>query len=218
MSALRYRFHTRELGEYDIHYRALRDRNQYEDLGGEAEAVGISPASWPLFGVVWQAGEVLAKLMVSYEIGSRRILEVGCGVGLASLLLNKRHANITATDIHPAARRNLQFNTRLNNDRDIPFLRTAWEDPRLEQAGLFDLIIASDVLFEPDHADKLSAFIDRYAEARCEVVLVDGGRGLGPRFTRRMQALGYQHRQLLGIDPLSNPESYKGKIQRYRKG
>ena len=218
MKALRYRFQTREFGNFDIHYRALRNRQEYDDRGGEAEALGISPASWPLFGVVWQSGEVLAKLMADYDIDNRRILEVGCGVGLASLVLNKRLADISATDIHPSANRNLRYNTRLNDDRDIPFLRTAWEDSRDQRFGLFDLIIASDVLFEPDHAGKLAAFIELYAKAQCEVILVDAGRGLGPGFTRGMEANHYSRERLDDIAPFTDPDSFRGKIQRYRRG
>lgn len=218
MRDLRYRFQTRDFGEYDIHYRALRNRQEYDDRSGEAEALGISPASWPLFGVVWQSGEVLAKLMADYDIANRRILEVGCGVGLASLVLNKRLADISATDIHPSANHNLRYNTRLNNDRDIPFLRTAWEDRRDDDFGLFDLIIGSDVLFEPDHAEKLAEFIELYARPTCEMVLVDAGRGLVPAFTRGMQAHHYTRERLDDIAPFTDPDTFKGKIQRYRRG
>ena len=217
MSALRYRFHTRELGDHDIHYRALRSKQEYDDSDGEAAALGISSASWPLFGVVWQAGEVLAKLMAEYDIGDRRILEVGCGIGLASLVLNKRLVDISATDIHPHARRNLHFNTQLNEDRHIPFLGTAWEDERDEAFGQFDLMIGSDVLFEPDHAVKLAHFFELYARPTCEVILVDAGRGLCNEFSRCMEANGYSQERLDDIAPFTKPESFTGRIQRYRR-
>ncbi len=217
MTALRYRFQTREFGEHDIHYRALRNRQEYEDAGGEAEALGISSASWPLFGVVWQSGEVLAQLMSGYDIQARRILEVGCGVGLASLILNKRLADISATDIHPSANRNLLYNTRLNDDRDIPFLRTAWDDERDEDFGQFDLMICSDVLFEPDHATKLAHFIELYARPRCEVILVDAGRGLRPAFERLMEGSGYLQERLDDIAPFTDPQKYRGRILRYTR-
>lgn len=217
-STLRYRFHTREIGDFDIHFRTLRDRQQFEDIDQEAENLGVSPASWPLFGVVWQAGEVLAQLMAEYEIGNKRILEVGCGVALASLVLNKRGADISATDYHPSAERYLDFNTTLNGDAKIPFLRTAWEDLPDQGFGLFDLIIASDVMFEPDHTDKLVAFIELYAQPQCEVLLADAGRGYGNRFTRGMAGLGYNNEQLTSIAPFTNAADFKGKIQRYRRG
>jgi predicted nicotinamide N-methyase len=122
---LRYRYQTIELCGHDIHFRSLRDRRQYEDELGEAEMIGISSASWPIAGLVWPSEEVLAELMADYPIEGRRILEVGCGIGLACLLLNERHADISATDIHPNCGDNLQHNTQLNNGQHIPFLRTA---------------------------------------------------------------------------------------------
>ena len=156
--------------------------------------------------------------MSGYDIDRRRVLEVGCGVGLASLILNKRQADISATDIHPDANRNLRYNTQLNDDRDIPFLRTAWEDDRDEDFGLFDLLICSDVLFEPDHAEKLAHFIDLYALPTSEVILVDAGRGLRPQFDRRMAVNNYACERLADIAPFTEPEKYKGKIQRYWRG
>ncbi|MGD8802761.1 MAG: histidine kinase, partial [Gammaproteobacteria bacterium] len=57
MFSLRYRYQTIELNGIDIHLRTLRDRQQYNDIDGIAEKLGISPASWPLFGVVWPSGE-----------------------------------------------------------------------------------------------------------------------------------------------------------------
>jgi len=180
--------------------------------------MGVSPASWPLFGVVWQAGEVLAQLMAAYDIDSRRILEVGCGVGLASLVLNKRQADISATDIHPSAQKHLNYNTDLNGDARIPFLRTGWEDEPHEKFGLFDIIIASDVMFEPNHSENLVKFIEYYAKPKCEIILADAKRGYGNEFTRRMAELEYAEEMLEVIAPFTNPENYKGSVRRYRRG
>ena len=68
MSSLRVRYQTIEFGEVDIHLRTLRDNQEFQDKDGEAEKLGISSASWPLFGVVWDAGKVLAHHMCDYDI------------------------------------------------------------------------------------------------------------------------------------------------------
>ena len=173
----------------------------------------------PVLALGTDAGTVIQnQAMATYDIGDRRILEVGCGVGLASLVLNKRLADISATDIHPGAKGNLRYNARLNKDRDIPFLRTAWEDSRDDTFGLFDLIICSDVLFEPDHAEKLADFIQVYARQKCEVVLVDAGRGLGNKFTQLMEANDYTCERIEDIDPFTEPDFFRGRIQRYTRG
>ena len=51
----------------------------------------------------WDSSQVLARLMVDFNIEGKRILELGCGMALSSLLLNRRGGDITATDYHPQA-------------------------------------------------------------------------------------------------------------------
>jgi methylase of polypeptide subunit release factors len=53
--------------------------------------------------VIWPSGEVLAHLIFEYEVKGLKVLEVRCGIGLASFALNHRLADITATDYHPEA-------------------------------------------------------------------------------------------------------------------
>jgi predicted nicotinamide N-methyase len=128
--------------------------------------------------------------MDGYDIAGKRILEVGCGIGLASLVLNSRGANITATDHHPEARNFLAENVRLNGGPAIPFVRTGW-DERPTELGRFDLIVGSDLLYEENSVELLSAFIDQHVSTPCEVLIVDPGRGWQQSFSRRMEELGF---------------------------
>lgn len=215
MSAIQYQYQTMAFGSYHIHFRSLKDRLQFEDDNGEAEDLGISSASWPIAGMVWPSGEVLAELMASYDVDNRRILEIGCGIGLASLVLNERLADITASDIHPSADANLQHNAQLNNKRAIPFLRSSWDDDRDLSFGDFDLIIGSDLLYERDHFESLANVIKNYAKQECEVIVIDAGRGYGRKFTTCMEELGFVRNQLESSVSYTEPEKYKGKIFRY---
>src|SRR5690606_9671466 len=47
--------------------------------------LGISSAQWGLFGQVWPVGTLLAEAMDTAEVEGKRILELGCGIGLPSL-------------------------------------------------------------------------------------------------------------------------------------
>lgn len=191
---LRYRYQTIEFGKTDIHVRTLRDNLQYEDTDDVAAKLGISSATWPLFGVLWASGEILARIMHTHEIKGKRILEVGCGIGLASLVLNKRLADITATDYHPEVENYLLVNTKLNETDAIPFMRTGWDDEETN-LGLFDMIIGSDLLYESVHADSLSEFINQHAKPQCEILLIDPGRKHHARFSKNMVSHGYSHSQ-----------------------
>lgn len=216
MSSLRFRYQTLEFGDTDIHVRTLRDRQQYADLDDVALNLGISSASWPLFGVIWDSSAVLAHLMFDYEIEGKRILEVGCGMALSSLVLNNRDADITATDHHPEVESFLEKNVKLNDGKTIPFTRSDWADND-SNMGKFDLIIGSDLLYEQDHIELLSSFIDQHTKPLCEVIIVDPGRGQHARFSKKMVSLGYIHSQSKpeNVNYLEKP--FKGQVLRYTR-
>ena len=194
MDSLRVRYKTFEIGQFDIHVRMLRDTLQYDDKNDIAEKFGICSAAWPMFGIVWPSSEVLANLMLKYYVEGKRILEVGCGIALASMVLNQRFANITATDYHPEAEKFLDYNTALNEAPEIPFFRTGWDEIE-NNLGFFDIIIGSDLLYERGHSASLSRFINRHAKKHCDVIIVDPGRGNHRSFTKKMERLRFLCKQ-----------------------
>lgn len=216
MAALRFRYQTIEIEDIDIHVRTLRDNQQFSDPDGIASSLGISSAIWPLFGIVWDSGEVLAHLMLDYEVEGKRILEVGCGIGLASLVLNHRLADITATDYHPEAESFLRENVKLNNGPVIPFIRTAWGDEKSSLGG-FDLIIGSDLLYERGHAIDLSKFINSHSKLHCEVIIVDPGRGQSAKFSKEMTEFGYDLSEDETCRPDFLSDKGNGKILHYHR-
>lgn len=132
--------------------------------------------------------------MADYDIDGLRILELGCGLGLSSLLLNQRGADITATDYHPEAEGYLEINTCLNGGETIPFIRTGWEDADSD-LGTFDLIIGSDVLYESEHYSQLASFVDAHSNAASTTIIVDPGRKQHARFSKVMVSNGFTHSQ-----------------------
>lgn len=217
MPDVRVRYTTIEIGDMDIHVRLLRDILQFNDKGGVAQRLGISSAAWPISGVIWPSEKVLAHLMIDYQIKGRRILEVGCGIALASLVLNQRLADITATDHHPETEGFLGYNTSLNNGRIIPFVRTGWANSAGNGLGNFDLIIGSDLLYEEEHVDLLATFINQHSRSHCKVVIVDPGRGFHAKFTRKMAGLGYAHFQEKPETKAYPDKKFKGWILTYSR-
>ena len=216
MTKPRLSYQTVEFGKIDIHLCTLRNRQEFHDPVGVAESLGISSAQWPIFGVVWPSSKVLAHYISDYNTGSKRILEIGCGMALASLLLNKQHADITATDYHPEAGIFLARNALLNEDEPISYKQVAWGDTE-DDLGLFDLIIGSDLLYEEQHIALLANFIEDHSNQTCEVVIVDPGRGRKNKLSARMIEFGYSsseekpsHTDYLG-------EEFKGHILKFSR-
>ncbi len=154
--------------------------------------------------------------MLNMDIAGKRILEVGCGIGLPSLMLSMRGADITAIDHHPCAEEFLERNSQLNDSSPIPFFCSSWADLDSE-IGLFDMIIGSDLLYEREHVDQLSAFIDCYSRAESKTIIVDPGRFLHSRFSHEMTTLGFS---LAQSKPEAGPyldRPFKGKILTYER-
>lgn len=68
------------------------------------------------------------------------MLKAGCGIGLSSLVLNRRMTNMTATIYHPEAGTLPRQKSDLKRDRKTPFIRSGWNHGDCEP-DRFDLII-----------------------------------------------------------------------------
>lgn len=217
-------------GVADLVVRSLLDRQQYADPLGEADLLGISSAAWPLFGLVWPSGRLLAQHFAARPVdAAERVLEVGCGLALASLVGHRRGADVTASDCHPLAGAFLAENVRLNGLAPMKYRHGHWSRPETAHAleapgarpqvrGRFELIIGSDLLYERDDSGALAGFIGRHACAAAEVWIVDPDRGNRAAFNRRMAELGF------GLDEArldraatNDLPAYKGRLLTFRR-
>jgi predicted nicotinamide N-methyase len=215
-------------GAAPLRIRSLLDNQQFADPLGAALALGISSAAWPMFGVLWPSSRQLAARMAARLLDpGERILEVGCGLALASLVSHRRGADVTASDSHPLAGAFLLENLRLNGLPPLPYRHGDWaattEAIALDDAasparvqGRFGLIIGSDVLYERDDTGLLPAFIERHALPAAEVLIVDPNRGNRAGFNRRMALAGFalDETDLGGFDA-GGLAGYKGRLLRY---
>ncbi|MCX7033137.1 MAG: methyltransferase [Arenimonas sp.] len=207
---------TLRFGGSDYRIRALSDRQQFADPHGAAERAGISSANWCLFGQVWPSGRVLAQAMSSFDVAGKHILELGCGLGLSSLVLNRRKADITASDHHPLAEEFLTYNAALNGLPVPAYLDIAWTLPQPD-LGKFDLIIASDVLYERGHAEQLSRLLALHAKPEAEVLITDPGRGNSGAFTTAMKLQGYRVDEVRSAFDDGDVAPFRGRLLSYRR-
>lgn len=207
---------TITVNDADYSIRSLEDRLQYDDQGGRAAAIGISPATWSLFGVVWPSSRMLAAKVSVLELEGKRVLEIGCGLALSSIVLHQMGVDITASDYHPLAKTFLDENVLSNDLSPIKYQTGNWEtaNPLL---GEFDLIIGSDILYEPDHPGQVSNFINTHSSVDVNVMIVDPDRGNRSSFTKKMIALGYTHHFERFSIQNTDAMTCKGRILHYQR-
>jgi predicted nicotinamide N-methyase len=203
-------------GGADLQIRSLLDKQQFSDPLGLALEAGISSATWPLFGLVWPSAQKLANLMQTWAIADKRVLEVGCGLALASMVVHRRHGNVTASDCHPLTETFLKANLALNHLPPLPYQIGNWGrvNKDLDQ---FDLLIASDVLYERSHPAQLSGFIQTHAAEGAEVLIIDPNRRNRSAFHRDMHNLGFSFSELMLTDPLEDLSTYRGRLLHYTR-
>lgn len=205
------------VGEHEFRLKSLRDRQQYADPDGRAKRVGICSASWPHFGWLWPSAIVLAEAMNEIDVEGRRILEVGCGLGLPSLVLKRNGADITASDHHPLAEEFLDENAKLNRLPPIDFVNLRWDEPAPD-LGRFDVIIGSDILYERGHAELLAQLIERHSARCAEVWIGCPGRGYVGRFKRALRAQGFEVAEKREpVEATASPRRHASRLFRLRR-
>jgi len=214
MSSFTTRLDTVSVAGFSYRIRSLSDLQQFDDPQQLAERSGISSATWPLFGVLWPSGLMLAEIMSTRDIAGLDILELGCGLGLASMITNRRGGRITASDYHPLAAEFMVENTKLNDMQTTQFKHCDWNKP-VTGMGQFDLIIGSDLLYEPDHPQLLSRFIDVHARLGASVIIVDPGRRQMSKFRKHMSQLGYDSSNDVASASTMKEHHFKGNVTRY---
>lgn len=207
--------------------KSLLDQQQFYDPLHQAKRLGICSAAWPIFGMLWPSSIQLALTLLKYPIAKdQQLLEIGCGLGIASLTAQSLGYNITASDRHPLAGKFLAKNALLNNLPTIRFKHAQWGDVPIPSiadtnapllTGNYQHIIASDVLYEPNAAIEVSEFINDFADRQCTVWIIDPSRGYHNHFTRAMTEYGFTLEEHIRLSEPINDEPYKGRLLVYAR-
>jgi len=133
----------------------------------------------PYWAELWPSSLALARTIAGRSLRGARTLELGCGLGLPSIAAALAGGRVLATDWSPEAVAMTAANAE-RNDARLETLVCSWTEPGplLERAP-WDLVLASDVLYEPRNADALLALLPRLGP---EVWLADPGRAPSAAF------------------------------------
>ena len=122
----------------------------------------------PYWAELWPAARALAAALPA-DLAGVRIVELGCGLGVPSLVAAARGAVVTATDWAPDAVTLLVENATANG-LELRAEARDWRDPWPER---FDLALAADVLYEERNVQPL---VERLRELAPVALVALAGR------------------------------------------
>ncbi|HLA88989.1 MAG TPA: methyltransferase [Gemmatimonadaceae bacterium] len=120
-----------------------------DDLISEADFV--RDERLPYWADLWPSSTALAGVVAALEGRGRRALELGCGLGLVTIAALRAGFDVLATDYYEDALLFARRNARRATGREPATRLVDWRElPR--ELGRFDLVLASDVLYERPYA------------------------------------------------------------------
>lgn len=109
-------------------------------------------------GMVWEAASVLAEWLRS-KCGEQRVLELGSGTGVLGLCLatlGAKHVTLTDRfDVLPLLQASVDANRNLVSS--VSVCELAWGEALPKDLPVFDMLVASEVIYNGNLYDKLLA-------------------------------------------------------------
>lgn len=148
-------------------------------------------AEFPYGLLLWDSALAMAEVLSEQPglVRGKRVLELGAGVGLAGLVARHLGARVTQCDHSPEALEICRLNALANGVADAELTHADWRN--WHHDGLYDLIIGSDVLYDPEAHAPILAIMERNLAARGRMLLTDPGRMDTPRFTEAIELAGW---------------------------
>jgi len=143
----------------------------------------------PYWAHVWESAIVLAEDLAVGGGAGLTLLELGCGIGLPAIVAALKGFAVTASDYEEDALEGVRYNADRNGAPALETLLLDWR--RLpDDLGLFDLVVAADVLYEKHHADALAAVVARTLAPGGLALVADPGRARAVNFEPAIRAAG----------------------------
>jgi predicted nicotinamide N-methyase len=164
------------IGVHGRELRVLRPRDAEALLDEEAFE---HEEFLPYWAELWPSGLALAHVVRRRDLEGLRVLELGCGLGVPSIVAALGGARVLATDWSPEALEVAAENAKRNR-ADVETVLVSWADPDpLVRRAPWDLVLGADLLYEQRNVDQLLALLPRLGG---EVLLAEPGRPPAARF------------------------------------
>jgi 2-polyprenyl-3-methyl-5-hydroxy-6-metoxy-1,4-benzoquinol methylase len=125
------------------------------------------------------------------DLASRRVIELGCGLGLAGITAGMLGAKVLFTDYMERALVFSKRNCELNglNAANTRFRRLDWEAP--DELSSFDMVLGAEVLYDYFFHGSLVRIMSSIVRPKGSIVIADRKRLVVSRFMGRLINAGF---------------------------
>ncbi len=163
----------------DLEISILRPRDAEELL--DEQVFADRDEMLPYWADLWPSSRLLARTIASRALRGKRVLELGCGLGLPSIAAALAGGRVTATDWSADAVEAARSNA-VRNGVAVETLVASWQEPdAIVARAPWDLVIAADVLYERRNITLLGGLLPRLSPRDMAGRSAPGARRAVPR-------------------------------------
>lgn len=179
-------------GGYAWSLLVVRDTNRLVDAIDPAAFAGDERL--PYWADLWSSAIALAvALRDRPDVAGARVLELGCGTGLAGIAAAQAGGAVVVTDYEEDALRFARANADINLDAAARHRLRAelldWRTPGV--AGTYDLILGADIVYDRANFPFLLDVFRAFMAPGGAVLIADPERAIGRDFIRDAQGSGF---------------------------
>ncbi|MGD9900873.1 MAG: methyltransferase [Calditrichaceae bacterium] len=151
----------------------------------------------PYWAELWPSAIAISRFVAAHPdlIGDKSVLELGCGLGLSSLFIAMQDpASLLLTDYEQPALEMSLRNFKLNNMSLPETAILDWRQPELNR--LFEVIIASDILYEKRFFHPLIRLFGKFLEPGGHIIIAEPNRNIAKDFFKLLRDAGYEYDEI----------------------
>lgn len=172
------------VGSREWHLTAVQNQDALVDMAEDLEYL-------PYGFLLWESAVGLARHLTMRPelVAGKRILELGCGVGLPGLVAQSLGGLVTQTDHQPGVLELARKNAAMNSATGIQQFVADWRDWKITDR--YDVIIGADILYERGMHFFLERIFRQNITRDGAIILSDPGRPQAVEFVAGLERTGW---------------------------
>ncbi len=183
-----------------------------ELVGKGPDSEEVKDERLPYWAELWPSSISLAQFILSFQSvkPGLRVIELGCGIGLAGIAAASAGGEVTITDYQSEALAMAEMNWLINLGTSPRSILMDWRKPAATEK--YELIIASDIVYEERFFEPIINVFSNLCSAEGKILLSEPNRPVAEAFFNMLQAEGWS---LAKHDNIIHHSSRDYKISNY---